>query len=481
MDSSEIPKRILNLATKAGFATRFHRVVGRASIADLFKQGRRCGVYLLYFRNGEMYVGQAKDVTKRYAQHRKTWRDIVMLSFQVVSPTKLDEVEQTAIKTLDRTKLLRNILHASAPVIPEGDCDLDNVLNPAEQDRWLVNSNYKGGNLCERIVDEELRKKYHARYKKFAKDREFEVIVGFLRHYVLNCLPAPAQTEVVFWSLSCAPSTAVRARVNLNMQDVLTVYQEDDRIWASFHLAKSPLPKEIRDELVQRVISIHLSGHKYKPGGPDQMRIIVDLYDAQDLVENHSVLSAVRLFNLRLMRKGVCMWGKNHCLDLADTIFQGVPDLAPTEQGSGDPRLNCVNDVLAILTGFVAELLQLRTESLSPDMEPEFVEASGEQAIQRHIQIFLGEVPGYQRDKDFHVVGGIDRALRRTLKLKHRDPERILRAALLKVYNAVITMDDQFTTADWQGTTEICLWFYAKLFAGDTDDSSNVSPVSGIK
>ena len=32
---------------------------GRASIADLFPPGQRCGLYILHFANGEIYAGQA--------------------------------------------------------------------------------------------------------------------------------------------------------------------------------------------------------------------------------------------------------------------------------------------------------------------------------------------------------------------------------------------------------------------------------------
>jgi hypothetical protein len=58
-----------------GFS-RWRPVYGRASIAYLFKPQKRCGIYVLGFSNSEFYVGQALDVTRRYAQHRKTYSDI---------------------------------------------------------------------------------------------------------------------------------------------------------------------------------------------------------------------------------------------------------------------------------------------------------------------------------------------------------------------------------------------------------------------
>ena len=61
-------------------------VQGRASVADLFKPQKRCGIYILHFANGEFYAGQAVDVTRRYAQHRSTYDDIVKLSFKSLTP-----------------------------------------------------------------------------------------------------------------------------------------------------------------------------------------------------------------------------------------------------------------------------------------------------------------------------------------------------------------------------------------------------------
>jgi hypothetical protein len=67
-----------------GFSRRWKYVQGRASIADLFKPHRRCGIYVLRFSNEEFYAGQAVDVTRRYAQHRKTHGDIEQMAFKQV-------------------------------------------------------------------------------------------------------------------------------------------------------------------------------------------------------------------------------------------------------------------------------------------------------------------------------------------------------------------------------------------------------------
>jgi hypothetical protein len=82
-----------------GFTETF-AIEGRASIADLFKPNKRCGIYVLHTSNGEHYAGQAIDVTRRYVQHLKTHNDIVKISFKRVPQKKLNQEEQKVIHTL---------------------------------------------------------------------------------------------------------------------------------------------------------------------------------------------------------------------------------------------------------------------------------------------------------------------------------------------------------------------------------------------
>jgi hypothetical protein len=69
------------MLAKMGFSPS-RDVQGRASIADLFKPHERCGLYILHFTNGEIYAGQASDVTRRYVQHRTVHNDIEAISFR---------------------------------------------------------------------------------------------------------------------------------------------------------------------------------------------------------------------------------------------------------------------------------------------------------------------------------------------------------------------------------------------------------------
>jgi hypothetical protein len=88
--NAQDPRRVLN-------QLRFGEPVciqGRSSIADQFKPSRRTGVYVLHFLAGDLYAGQAVDVTRRYAQHRKQHGDIERISFRRVPQGQLDKVER---------------------------------------------------------------------------------------------------------------------------------------------------------------------------------------------------------------------------------------------------------------------------------------------------------------------------------------------------------------------------------------------------
>ena len=136
-----------------GFSQIFN-VQGRASIADLFKRDNRCGIYILHFSNGEYYAGQARDVTRRYIQHRKNHQDIKKLSFRRVNEKRLNKIEQDVIYNLEENGyLLRNITFTS---IPHGESDFDLIMPTKEQDAWLKNLDSVGDKNAERIVDKDL-------------------------------------------------------------------------------------------------------------------------------------------------------------------------------------------------------------------------------------------------------------------------------------------------------------------------------------
>ena len=54
----------------------FHNVAGYKSIIYFINHAAAGGIYILHFTNNEHYVELAKNVAKRYLQHRKKHVDI---------------------------------------------------------------------------------------------------------------------------------------------------------------------------------------------------------------------------------------------------------------------------------------------------------------------------------------------------------------------------------------------------------------------
>jgi hypothetical protein len=306
-----------------GFS-QWNYVQGRASIADFYKPGRRCGIYVLRFSNGDFYVGQAVDVTRRYAQHRKTHTDIEQMAFKQAPRGKLDDEERALIGRLERQEWpLRNVTFASMLI---GESDFDLIMPPDEQERWLGDLGYTddGG---ERLIDPELRRRYQGQFQRFLAMPRAEEALDVLHTYVKVGIPAIRRGEVSFWACSCLPTKDVYSRVNINWQEVFTASTSLNDLWFSFHLARSPLAELLGDRespLLERHPTLVYDDHRYAPGGQDQMNYYLrGARAAKELLADEDVVRAIRLFNLRLMRKGPCNFGRYHCMDLADKLVDG--------------------------------------------------------------------------------------------------------------------------------------------------------------
>lgn len=107
------------------------------SVAALFRaKTRRCGIYVLHFANGEHYVGQTVDITRRFPQHRKRHADIARISFRSVGKRSLDAHEALLIQLLERRQFrLRNIDMTSILATEPGS--FDDLMPTEEQQRWL--------------------------------------------------------------------------------------------------------------------------------------------------------------------------------------------------------------------------------------------------------------------------------------------------------------------------------------------------------
>jgi len=309
-----------------GFSQPNH-VQGRASIADLFPLGKRCGLYILQFSDGEIYAGQALDVTRRYVQHRKVHYDIEKISFKQVAKKNLNEEERILIWMLEHHgHRLRNITFTS---IPTGKSDFDLIMSAEEQERWLKDTNYVELSGS-RVIDPELRRKYSRKFQRFVAMPRSDEIMNILLRYVHAAIPVPLRSELSFWGCSCLPSysqpkVTIYSRINVYWQEVFTALDYEGELEFSFHLALSPLEEAFGESLSllqEKFPLLETTENFYEPGGQDQINLIVQGADsAKTFMQQREIISAMRLFNLRLMKKGACIYSRYHCMDLADRLI----------------------------------------------------------------------------------------------------------------------------------------------------------------
>lgn len=303
---------------------------GMPSIAGQFTRSNRCGIYILHFENGEYYVGLATDVVKRYAQHRQDHTDIEFVSFKEIPKTKLPAIEkETVYKLEDLKKTLRNINIVSIII---GETDLDLLVSKEDQEKW-VNYELPFESLnTDRLEYPELRKKYTKKYEKLKSNQFFERCCTILQHYIHYTTPYPRRTEYVFWCCSCLPATDnALIRVNIYWQETLNIFEEEFNyeedgsekagkgLAISVWLSKSKLfEKYSGSELIEKYKTLTIGNVVYESGGRDQQQIIISDIEFLDFLYDKPISDAIKDFNLRLMRKGGCVFNRYHCFDLAD-------------------------------------------------------------------------------------------------------------------------------------------------------------------
>ena len=297
----------------------------RISVADLFKPKRRCGLYALYFANGEGYIGRTVDVARRFCGHRLNHEDIAEIAFRPLRESDQDREERIAIGVCEAARVrLRNIQFVSVVV---GETDLDMIFPVDQQIQWLQ-SDKRASSLLRRPNDEDLRRRYQKRFNALEARRQWPILQPVLREYLATCIPTPDQTELSFWSISCLSGQLYNrgrllARLNLNWQEVMSVGMDaaSGSIWITFHVRRSIL--EARKFIVPKFAS--LVDHHYAPGGSDQVKIWANEMSPGDIlsiIQDDAFRAAAKDFNLNLMRKGANNFARFHCFALADAIMK---------------------------------------------------------------------------------------------------------------------------------------------------------------
>ena len=307
-------------------------VYNKGSISKIWRASRR-GIYVLGFSNGDCYVGQSLDVTKRFTQHRKTWDDIEKICFKRVAKKNLNQTEENLIKLFEREGyILRNNTHTTAGNIPIGMSDFDLIMSPEDQEKWRRDIEWSPSG-APRVINDKQRLKYTKKFQQFRDMDRSEEIIKVLKKYITKTIPSYRSGEMSYWSCTCLPQAPAKnnitcSRIHINWQSTFEVHMFLGKPEFSFYVAKSVLEKDSKIKKLLHKPKWAFRGawsnnHQKKPGGQDQENFSV--YGCEDmlaLINNKEMLKAMRLFNLRLIRRGLCNASRFHCFDLADKLLE---------------------------------------------------------------------------------------------------------------------------------------------------------------
>ncbi|MBP6695941.1 MAG: hypothetical protein KA161_12490, partial [Saprospiraceae bacterium] len=143
----------------------------------------------------------------------------------------------------------------------------------------------------------------------------------------------PRTTEYSFWSLTCLTkvnNSMALCRVNIFWQETLNIteysYTYDGRklrdLTVSIFMCKSKLLEKIEvEELKNLFPTLEFTELVYEKGGTDQINAVMSIQVFEDFLYHAPVSDAIKEFNLRLMRKGGCVYNRYHCFDFADEVL----------------------------------------------------------------------------------------------------------------------------------------------------------------
>lgn len=300
--------------------SRWETPVG-TSLSALIGDIDRCGIYVLEFSDGELYVGQTVSLLSRFAHHRRHWPDeIRALRFAPVNPESLDRAERDVVARLAATgSRLRNVDLVALPLRSEA---LDVVVDPDIVASWLEETGALS--IGDRAVHAKQRRRTEPAYQILAAHEDFDGIVSGAAAYVQRCLPWPHRTEGRFWTITSMPTTGRTSSwrrlcaLSVNNVEVLMFGEERGvKDWHHYGFLNVALNEAIPRRLRPRRVEIG----EYRTVGRVHRLPFRSAVDATSLLEDPVVGQAARQLAIGLLRKGNGLFGRFHDYNLADSVF----------------------------------------------------------------------------------------------------------------------------------------------------------------
>ncbi len=287
-----------------------------------------------------MYIGLSNDVVKRYAAHRRAWRDISALAFLPVPTDPLDPLESNLIRKAEAAGLrLRNFDKIQDVVAPT---DLDATVTPTEQLRWLERPRFcaqveirdHSFDRLSSFAAQQVR--YEDRFRALSARSELDQLLRLLGVFITTCIPGFLRTEQAFWCASCLPQTKGHPRlavIDVNRMEVLVAsrhYELPEQSLVYLNVSKAELVRGFGTIGAFQLAfpSVWTEMGDYVAAGQDQICLAIDSvtdrpFAAMTRVLRHPVVRrAACTLATRLMRKGGTLYARSHCPQLVEAALE---------------------------------------------------------------------------------------------------------------------------------------------------------------
>ncbi|MBA5846265.1 hypothetical protein HW572_04260 [Gordonia amicalis] len=290
------------------------------------------GCYLVALANGHCYIGETVNFRDRLSTHKRTFVDQVYgfyvrpdavaasMSPREAQKDHLHLVEQKLIHEAQESKLIAENFREMAHPIDEF-VGFTQEIQPSEAERWFedpVAAN-RSDTRPLRALETHQHGGKQSKFSSLASRSEAGEIVGIVHDYLTRCVPYPARTEMVSWSLSCLPGVQrgdrgarsnVLACLSISMTEVLTLLQnaESGQCWGFLAVNDVELGQDddlqfIR--LLRRHPGIDIEASRYHEFGPGVSMIYApNLPALRRLLDDVEVTRAAATVALRLCRVG---------------------------------------------------------------------------------------------------------------------------------------------------------------------------------
>lgn len=202
------------IAKKIGFHV-FSAVTGETNINKFFpeatvqkyKENPYCGVYMQFRLDGNIYVGQTRDLRRRYAKHREHKSGTKYLAFLHCPPERLDSEEIRCIEAVRLMKLPLINITSNRDSSGFGKGCYDNLIAPEEQDAFIERA--AGGKSWAgswATLFKNTSPVFRAEWERFCFIGKGSDLLAAASAYVYTALPCPEETEAAFWKSLLMPN-----------------------------------------------------------------------------------------------------------------------------------------------------------------------------------------------------------------------------------------------------------------------------------